>query len=121
MSMSPRPLQASLLVSLLLAGCAAQPGKPSSAPAPGGTGITRCDDYLASYRACHRAAGIFAADEIESHYQAMRRSLLEESRDPAVRPQLSARCELLTRTLREALHDRPCDTPAAPTDDSTHR
>jgi len=108
----------------LLGGCAGQPHRrplPTNnqterpvdtshrlPPLPSHMGIAACDDYLASYRACHRAAGIFAPDQIEPRYQEMRRSLLRDSMDPDTRPQLATRCTTLARSLRQALHGRSC-------------
>ncbi|RDI99838.1 hypothetical protein DVT68_03120 [Dyella solisilvae] len=77
------------------------------------TGIPACDDYLASYMACHRAAGIFPPDQLESRFEAMRTSLLRDSQDPATRPQLGARCTALAAQLREALHGKSC-VPGSP-------
>lgn len=85
---------------------------------PANTGIAACEDYLASYRACHRAAGIYAPDQIESHYQQMRQSLLRDSLKPEIRPQLAARCNSLAGTLRQALHGKAC-TPVPADADST--
>lgn len=87
---------------------------------PASTGIPACDDYLASYRACHRAAAIYAPDQIESHYQQMRQSLLRDSLRPEIRPQLAARCNSLAGTLRQALHGKTCGLdPAASGSPST--
>ncbi|WP_458071734.1 hypothetical protein [Rhodanobacter sp. BL-MT-08] len=88
----------------------------SSAPAnlPDRTGIPACDDYLASYMACHRAANIFAPGQLQSRYNAMRTSLLRDSQDPDIRPQLATRCNSLASQLRDALHGKSCDTNAAP-------
>ncbi len=115
----------------LLGGCAGSPhGKPTRtsagqaraardrhqpAPLPAHTGIAACDDYLSSYRACHRAAGIFAPGQIEPRYQEMRRSLLRDSMDPDIRPVLAARCNALARSLRQALHGRPCEATSTST------
>jgi hypothetical protein len=81
---------------------------------PANTGIAACDDYLASYMACHRAANIFAPNQLQSRYNAMRTSLLRDSQDPDIRPQLAARCNSLAGQLRDALHGKSCDTNAAP-------
>ena len=78
------------------------------------TGIVACDDYLSSYLACHRAAHIFAPDQLQSRYEAMRSSLLRDSRNPDIRPQLAERCNSLARSLRQALHGKPCATSPAP-------
>ncbi|WP_017460965.1 hypothetical protein [Dyella ginsengisoli] len=113
-----------LLLPWLLAACAGQPHRgPSTRTGPtgdigraGGTeptpgiGIEACDRYLASYRTCHRAAGIFPPGQIEPHYREMRSSLLRDSLDPHIRPQLATRCEVLTRSLREALDGKSCAT-----------
>jgi hypothetical protein len=82
---------------------------------PERTGIAACDDYLASYRGCHRAAGIYAPDQIEGRYSMMRNSLLRDSMDPDSRPQLAARCTSLAKQLHQALHGKACepDQPAS--------
>jgi hypothetical protein len=82
---------------------------------PDRTGIAACDDYLSSYLACHRAAGIYAPDQLEYRYEAMRTSLLRDSQKPDVRPQLAARCHSLATQLRQALHGKSCaeNPPAA--------
>jgi len=84
----------------------------------GNTGIAACDDYLSSYLACHRAAAIYAPDQLQSRYEAMRSSLLRDSKDPQIRPQLAARCNSLASQLRQALHGKSCaenPTPASST------
>jgi len=75
---------------------------------PDRTGIAACDDYLSSYLACHRAAGIFAPDQLQSRYEAMRTNLLHDSQNPDIRPQLAERCNSLARSLRQALHGKSC-------------
>jgi hypothetical protein len=102
-----------------LAGCASNPAN-HAAPAgntaaasgaqPAPIGIPSCDAYLASYVACHRAAAIFPPDQIETHYQDMRASLLHDSLDPSVRPQLGARCTALSQQLKQVLHGQSCAT-----------
>ena len=83
---------------------------------PDNTGIPACDDYLASYVACHRAAAIYKPDQIQGRYEAMRTSLLRDSQDPEIRPQLTARCNSLASQLRQALHGKSCEGgPASPT------
>jgi hypothetical protein len=89
--------------------------KPAGKPLPSSTGIPACDDYLASYVACHRAAGIYSPDQIDPHYQDMRTSLLRDSLDPTIRPQLGARCTSLALQLRQALHGKSCGTASAST------
>jgi len=81
---------------------------------PDRTGIPACDDYLSSYLACHRAAAIYAPNQLQSRYEAMRTSLLRDSENPDIRPQLAARCNSLATQLRQALHGKSCaGTPAA--------
>lgn len=86
----------------------------SAANLPDHTGIAACDDYLSSYMACHRAANIFAPGQLQSRYDAMRTSLLRDSQDPDIRPQLAARCNSLASQLRDALHGKSCDANPAP-------
>lgn len=84
-----------------------------SGPLPNSTGIAACDEYLASYKSCHLAAGIFARDQIEPRYEMMRESLLRQSQDPDMRDQLQNRCTSLANQLKDALHGKSCaDTPA---------
>ena len=93
---------------------AASQAGTSEAALPDQTGIAACDDYLSSYLACHRAAGIFAPDQLQSRYDAMRTNLLRDSQNPDVRPQLAARCNSLARSLRDALHGKSCAANPAP-------
>ncbi|WP_426700288.1 hypothetical protein ACPPVV_12885 [Rhodanobacter sp. Col0626] len=86
----------------------------SDANLPDNTGIPACDDYLSSYLACHRAAAIYAPDQLQSRYDAMRTSLLRDSQNPDIRPQLAARCNSLATQLRQALHGKSCaEAPAS--------
>ncbi len=95
---------------------AAAEGNPSQAAAnlPEQTGIPACDDYLSSYMACHRAAQIFTPEQLPARYQAMRTSLLRDSMNPDIRPQLAARCNSLATQLRQALHGKACAVEPAP-------
>ncbi|CAM5466900.1 hypothetical protein [Rhodanobacter lindaniclasticus] len=86
----------------------------SGAKLPENTGIPACDDYLSSYLACHRAAGIFSAEQLPLRYEAMRTNLLRDSQNPEVRPQLAERCNSLARSLRQALHGKSCSVSPAP-------
>jgi hypothetical protein len=95
-------------------GEAAESGR-DTAELPTRTGIPACDDYLASYKGCHRAAGIYAPGQLEGRYEAMRTSLLRDSQDPDIRPQLANRCNSLASQLRQALHGRACDVEPAST------
>ncbi|WP_448097054.1 hypothetical protein [Luteibacter yeojuensis] len=91
----------------------ARTGGGKQAPLPDNTGIASCDEYLASYKSCHLAAGIYARDQIESRYELMRTSLLRQSQDADMRDQLSNRCTSLANQLKEALHGKSCaDVPA---------
>src|SRR5690625_2690217 len=124
-----------LAVVLLVAGCAQHAAKPgnagttpvappeaeqagppeppvSSQTPPDRTGIPACDDYLDSYKACHRAAGIYSPDTIDKHYQVMRDTLMSESRNPSSRSMLAARCVALASLLKKALHGKSCAPPA---------
>ncbi|HET6912990.1 MAG TPA: hypothetical protein VFH71_06570 [Rhodanobacteraceae bacterium] len=84
-------------------------------PAPNGmVGVASCDQYLSTYKACHRAAGIFAPDQIEAHYELMRDSLRRDARDPVKRATLDQRCTALSRQLQEALHGKSCGAAPAP-------
>lgn len=80
----------------------------SEAGLPEQTGIPACDDYLASYKACHRAANIYAPTDIAHRYELMRKSLLRDSLDPASHDQMAARCNALATSLRDALHGKAC-------------
>jgi len=117
------------LAGCLLAGCTGHtatratpvrsPASPvavttSKAALPDKTGIAACDDYLSSYLACHRAAAIYPADQLQARYEAMRTSLLRDSQNPAIRPHLADRCNSLSRLLREALHGKSCAENPAP-------
>lgn len=84
------------------------------APLPESTGIAPCDEYLASYKSCHLAAGIYARDQIDSRYDMMRTSLLRQSQDPDMRGQLNNRCISLATQLKEALHGKSCNDVPAP-------
>jgi len=78
---------------------------------PEKTGIPACDNYLASYKGCHRAAGIYAPDTIDKHYREMRDTLVKESKDPDKRSELAARCVSLANLLKKALHGKSCEAP----------
>jgi len=82
-------------------------------PLPNSTGIAACDDYLASYMSCHAAAGVYPADQLQSRYQDMRTSLLQDSVDPNKRPLMGARCTALAKQLRETLKGKSC-APVSP-------
>ena len=51
----------------------------------------------------------------------MSTSLLRDSQDPDIRPQLAARCNSLASQLRQALHGKSCDSaPAATSSQAGH-
>ena len=78
-------------------------------PAPDGmVGVALCDQYLSTYKACHRAAGIFAPGQLDARYQLMRDTLLRDARDPVKRAALDERCRALSRQLEQALHGKSC-------------
>ena len=91
------------------------------APAPGAlVGVPACDDYLASYRACHTVIGTFKPDVLEKRYDALRDTLVSQSRDPELAPTLERRCNSLIAQRDEALAGRDClpdETPVATTRD----
>lgn len=100
-----------LASALFLFGCShavKKPVPPPTSSAAAHTGIPACDAYLNSYLACHSAAGTYPADALQTHYQAMRDTLLQEASDPGVRPYLANRCQGLTQQLRDALQGRSC-------------
>lgn len=79
-------------------------------PAPDGmVGVASCDQYLSTYKACHRAAGIFAPGQIDAHYELMRGALLRDARDPVKRATLDQRCRALSSQLQQALHGKSCN------------
>ncbi|MBB3227152.1 hypothetical protein FHW69_001753 [Luteibacter sp. Sphag1AF] len=93
--------------------------RTSTAALPDNTGIASCDEYLASYKSCHLAAGIYKTSDIENRYEDMRTSLLRQSQDPDMRDQLSARCTSLASQLKEALHGKSCADVPVPAPAST--
>jgi hypothetical protein len=104
---------------LLLAGCAQRPVSRTppiskTAKPTGVTGIAVCDEYLSSYLACHRAAGLYPPDQLPSRYASMRSILLSDSADPHIRPQLAARCQSLSNQLQQTLQGRSCTELPAP-------
>jgi hypothetical protein len=108
-----------LVWGLLVSGCnhaARREAPPAPAPSRQAaiTGIPSCDTYLGSYLACHRIAGVYDANTLQTRYQAMRVSLLQDANDPHVRPYLAHRCLGLTQELNAVLQGRPCTAPATP-------
>jgi hypothetical protein len=89
-------------------------------PLPSSTGIPACDDFLSSYVSCHAVAGVYPPDQIQSRYNDMRTSLLQDSVDPNARPQLGARCTALAQQLHAALQGKSC-APVSPAAGSSSR
>lgn len=111
MLLNPSRLLLAATAGWLLASCAHQPAAPVPAPstAPSNlTGIAACDHYLATYVTCHRAAAIFPADQLATRYRTMHDSLLHDSQNPAVRPEMAQRCAVLSTQLQQALHGKSC-------------
>lgn len=77
-------------------------------------GVAACDQYLSTYKACHRAAGIYASDQIDARYDMMRNTLMRDSKDPAKRASLDERCRALAKQLTDALHGKSCNAAPAP-------
>lgn len=75
------------------------------------TGIEVCDEYLASYKACHSVIGAYSPEDIDGRLAALRVNWLAKARDPAQRPLLEEQCQSLTATMKEALNDRECEQP----------
>lgn len=101
---------------LFLFGCGhtvKKPIPPATPSTPAITGIAPCDAYLNTYLTCHRAAGTYPAEMLQTHYQAMRDTLLQEASDPGVRPYLASRCQGLTQQLHDALQGRACTDQAS--------
>jgi len=84
-------------------------------------GVPACDDFLASYKACHMVIGTYAPDILDKRYMELRNTFVSQSHDPAVSGTLEARCNGLIAQRDEALAGRAClpsaDAPIATTDD----
>lgn len=73
------------------------------------TGIEVCDEYLASYKACHSVIRAYSPEDVDRRLAALRANWLAKSRDPAQHPMLEDQCQSLTDTMKEALNDRECE------------
>jgi hypothetical protein len=103
-------MAAAVALGLLLSGCGQAVKKPPAPPVQAAaTGVPACDNYLNSYLSCHGAAGIYPPQTLQTHYQAMRETLLQEAADPRTRPYLANRCLGLAQQLHEALQGRSCN------------
>lgn len=93
---------------------AAAPGLDVSVSASDGddtrqfTGVAVCDEYLASYRACHRVIGAYAPSSIDERLEMLRTTWQEIAADPARSDRLLEQCQSLTDTMKEALNGRAC-------------
>jgi hypothetical protein len=84
------------------------------AVAPGTlVGVPACDDYLASYRACHSVIGTYRPDVLDKRYDQLRATLVSQSHDPELATTLETRCNSLIAQRDEALAGRDCLTPEA--------
>lgn len=72
------------------------------------TGIVACDDYLGSYKSCHQVIGTYEPDSLASRYDLLRASLIKDSKDPARRTELEARCNNFSQMMKDALNGREC-------------
>jgi hypothetical protein len=71
-------------------------------------GVESCDDYLETYRSCHRVIAMYPPDSIEERFQTLRARLVENARDPAKHDGLALQCESLARDMETALDGRDC-------------
>lgn len=69
-----------------------------------------CDEYLATYKACHTVIGT-APDTLDERLNRLRTTWQERARDPAQHEALTAQCQNLTDTMKEALNGRDCPQP----------
>lgn len=90
----------------------AAPTAATPAPAPLAddelVGVEACDDYLESYRSCHRVLGMYPADSLESRYRTLRARFVEQAVDPATHESLKLQCESLAKDMSTALDGRDC-------------
>jgi len=84
---------------------------PPARPAGSLTGVPVCDNYLASYRQCHKTIGQAAPAAIDGNFERLRDSLVRESGTPEGRAQISGRCKNLAALVQEALAGRKCGDP----------
>ena len=71
-------------------------------------GIEACDDYLETYRSCHRVLQMYPADSIEGRFQTLRARLVEQAADPAAHDGLRQQCDSLAADMKTALDGRDC-------------
>lgn len=121
---APTPVPSASASSSSVRPTVSSPAKPKpAAPVaprvelPEHTGVKACEDYLATYKACHRVIGAYAPDAIDQKYDELRSNLLQRSTTDEGKTQIQNQCASLAATMKEALNDREC-TPAAPGDDS---
>lgn len=75
------------------------------------TGIQVCDDYLASYKACHYVIGTYATNQIDERLTMLKNAWLERARDPEQREALEVQCNSVAESMKEALNGRKCESP----------
>lgn len=87
------------------------PGAPASEAQAQFTGIEVCDEYLATYKACHTVIGAYAADQIDARLATLRTTWQQRAADPAQRDGLAAQCESIAAEMETALDGRDCELP----------
>jgi hypothetical protein len=98
---------------------AATPATPASAPETPAdaqrqfTGIEVCDEYLATYKSCHSVIGAYPVESLDERLSQLRATWQERAGDPAQLEALTAQCQNLTDTMKEALDGRDCPQPAS--------
>ncbi len=103
---------------------AVAPTPPAAAPAPRApvpptpseasrqfTGVSVCDEYLASYRGCHRVIGTTDPAVAEQRLESLRANWQSLARDPDQRETLVSQCQNLTDLMKDALNGRSCEPP----------
>lgn len=91
------------------------PSSPSTSAPVGGasegefTGVQVCDEYLASYKACHATINVVPAEQLDERLAQLRTTLLAKAQNPEERDSMEALCQSLTKTMQEALNGRECE------------
>jgi hypothetical protein len=84
---------------------------PAPAPLAGDdelVGVESCDDYLETYRSCHRALGMYPPETIDARFQELRSSFVARAADPSTHDSLSKQCESLAEDMETALDGKDC-------------
>lgn len=103
---------------------AVAPTPPAAAPTPRApappklpepnrqfTGVAVCDEYLASYRGCHRVIGTTDPVVVEQRLESLRTNWQSLASDPDQRETLVSQCQNLTDLMKDALNGRACEAP----------